>query len=146
MTERDERLVRGLPDGGAEVAVVLRLRWDDIAALGREASRLAEQRGAPVSLDDAVSHRLRTWSSVTAAPEDRGREREPERTRDRVAEGPRTVGAGPTGQSAAPAGVSGAGGAPVLPSAGAAAEHPAHTVGRLGGTPAAVGAGPQHAR
>ncbi|MCK8679285.1 hypothetical protein [Streptomyces lichenis] len=138
MTERDERVVRGLPDGGAEVAVVLRLRWDDIAALGREASRLAEQRGAPVSLDDAVSHRLRTWSSVAAAPEDRGG--------GRMAEGPRTVGAGPTGPSAAPAGVAGAGGAPVLPSAGAAAEHPGHPVGRLGGPPAAVGAGPQHAR
>ncbi|QGV82171.1 hypothetical protein [Streptomyces ficellus] len=74
MNERDEPAMRGLPDGGAEVAVVLRLRWDDIAALGREASRLAEQRGAPVSLDDAASHRLRTWSSVAAgAPEDRGK-------------------------------------------------------------------------
>lgn len=73
MSERDEPAMRGLPDGGAEVSVVLRLRWDDIAALGREASRLAEQRGAPVSLDDAVSHRLRTWSSVANAPDDRGK-------------------------------------------------------------------------
>ncbi|MGI5484379.1 hypothetical protein [Streptomyces lavendofoliae] len=73
MDERDEPTVRGLPDGGAEVAVVLRLRWDDIAALGREASRLAEQRGAPVSLDDAASHRLRTWSSVANAPDERSK-------------------------------------------------------------------------
>ncbi|MEU0669461.1 hypothetical protein ABZ508_18195 [Streptomyces lavendulocolor] len=73
MNEREERTVRGLPDGGAEVAVTLRLRWDDIAALGREASRLAEQRGAPVSLDDAASHRLRTWSSVANAPDDRAK-------------------------------------------------------------------------
>ncbi|MFF8831027.1 hypothetical protein [Streptomyces sp. NPDC015131] len=73
MNEREEPTMRGLPDGGAEVSVVLRLRWDDIAALGREASRLAEQRGAPVSLDDAVSHRLRTWSSVANAPDERGK-------------------------------------------------------------------------
>ncbi|MFF8289550.1 hypothetical protein ACF068_10035 [Streptomyces sp. NPDC016309] len=73
MSERDEATMRGLPDGSAEVSVVLRLRWDDIAALGREAGRLAEQRGAPVSLDDAVSHRLRTWSSVAHAPEERSK-------------------------------------------------------------------------
>ncbi|WP_351223799.1 hypothetical protein [Streptomyces sp. NPDC002133] len=64
--------MKGLPDGGAELSVVLRLRWDDVAALGREASRLAEQRGAPVSLDEAASHRLRTWSSVAKTPDERG--------------------------------------------------------------------------
>ncbi|WP_149182776.1 hypothetical protein [Streptomyces sp. TRM49041] len=73
MTDREEPMVRGLPDGGAELAVVLTLRWDDVAALGREASRLAEQRGAPVTLDEAASHRLRTWSSVANGPEARGR-------------------------------------------------------------------------
>ncbi|MFD7441093.1 hypothetical protein [Streptomyces sp. NPDC059909] len=65
-------IMKGLPDGGAELSVVLRLRWDDVAALGREASRLAEQRGAPVSLDEAASHRLRTWSSVAKSPDDKG--------------------------------------------------------------------------
>lgn len=73
MTDREETKVRGLRDGGAEVAVVLTLGWDDVAALGREASRLAEQRGTPVTLDEAASHRLRTWSSVAAGPEARGR-------------------------------------------------------------------------
>ncbi|MEU3448330.1 hypothetical protein AB0H29_14060 [Streptomyces thermolilacinus] len=73
MTDRQDTTVRGLRDGGAELAVVLTLGWDDVAALGREASRLAEQRGAPVSLDEAASHRLRTWSSVAGGPEARGR-------------------------------------------------------------------------
>ncbi|GAA4933406.1 hypothetical protein ACFPM3_04495 [Streptomyces coeruleoprunus] len=73
MTDRKEPMVRGLPEGGAELAVVLSLRWDDVAALGREASRLAEQRGGPVTLDEAASHRLRTWSSVANGPEANGR-------------------------------------------------------------------------
>ncbi|MFG3497795.1 hypothetical protein [Streptomyces sp. NPDC047928] len=73
MTDREEPRMRGLPDGGAELAVVLTLRWDDVAALGREAGRLAEQRGAPVTLDEAASHRLRTWSSVANGPDARGK-------------------------------------------------------------------------
>ncbi|MFD9972286.1 hypothetical protein [Streptomyces sp. NPDC059017] len=72
MTDGDGPIMKGLPDGGAELSVVLRLRWEDVAALGREASRLAEQRGAPVTLDEAASHRLRTWSSVAKSPEDKG--------------------------------------------------------------------------
>ncbi|WP_398920251.1 hypothetical protein [Streptomyces sp. I6] len=72
MTDGDGPTMRGLADGGAELAVVLRLRWDDVAALGREASRLAEQRGAPVTLDEAASHRLRTWSSVSKSQEEKG--------------------------------------------------------------------------
>lgn len=71
MSDGDGPIMKGLPDGGAELSVVLRLRWDDVAALGREASRLAEQRGEPVSLDEAASHRLRTWSSVAKSPEDK---------------------------------------------------------------------------
>ncbi|OEJ28417.1 hypothetical protein AR457_32055 [Streptomyces agglomeratus] len=71
MNERVESMMQGLPDGGAELSVVLTLRWDDVAALGREASRLAAQRGAPVTLDEAASHRLRTWSSVANAPDER---------------------------------------------------------------------------
>lgn len=72
MTDGDGPIMKGLPDGGAELSVVLRLRWEDVAALGREASRLAEQRGAPVTLDEAASHRLRTWSSVAKSPEEKG--------------------------------------------------------------------------
>ncbi|WP_338675629.1 hypothetical protein V1460_23700 [Streptomyces sp. SCSIO 30461] len=71
MTDGDGPIIHGLPDGGAELSVVLRLRWDDVAALGREASRLAEQRGAPVSLDEAASHRLRTWSAVAKSPDEK---------------------------------------------------------------------------
>lgn len=71
MTDRIQSTMQGLPGGGAELSVVLTLRWDDVAALGREASRLAEQRGGPVTLDEAASHRLRTWSSVANAPDDR---------------------------------------------------------------------------
>ncbi|MEU6702696.1 hypothetical protein [Streptomyces wuyuanensis] len=77
MTDGDGPIMKGLPDGGAELSVVLRLRWDDVAALGREASRLAEQRGAPVSLDEAASHRLRTWSSVAKSPEEKGQPVQP---------------------------------------------------------------------
>ncbi|WP_256106444.1 hypothetical protein [Streptomyces sp. ODS05-4] len=151
MAERDERLIHGLADGGAEVSVVLRLRWDDIAALGREASKLAEQRGVPVSLDDAVSHRLRTWSSVVAAgaPEERARSREPDRAHER-ARAAASPAPAPSAPSSAPVGgVGGAGRTPVLPPAGGPAEHPAHAAGRLGGgAPAGVaaGAGLQHAR
>ncbi|GGY04711.1 hypothetical protein [Streptomyces minutiscleroticus] len=47
------------PDGEAELAVVLRLAWEDVAALGQEASRLAASAQRPVTLDEAASHRLR---------------------------------------------------------------------------------------
>jgi hypothetical protein len=73
MTQRSEPMMQGLPGGGAELSVVLTLGWDDVAALGREASRLAEQRGGPVTLDEAASHRLRTWSSVANGPDERHR-------------------------------------------------------------------------
>ncbi|PAZ15843.1 hypothetical protein CLM62_11545 [Streptomyces sp. SA15] len=48
------------PDGEAEIAVVLRLPWEDVARLGQEAGRLATQKQRPVTLDEAVSHRLRS--------------------------------------------------------------------------------------
>ncbi|GGQ79893.1 hypothetical protein [Streptomyces flaveolus] len=57
--------MHALPDGEAEVALVLRLPWEDVARLGQEAGRLAAQRQRPVTLDEAVSHRLR--STRTAA-------------------------------------------------------------------------------
>ncbi|MEU4146138.1 hypothetical protein [Streptomyces parvulus] len=52
--------LHALPDGEAEVALVLRLPWEDVARLGQEAARLAAQTQRPVTLDEAVSHRLRS--------------------------------------------------------------------------------------
>ncbi|MFJ8650777.1 hypothetical protein ACIRNU_00380 [Streptomyces rochei] len=52
--------MHALPDGEAEVALVLRLPWEDVARLGQEAGRLAAQMQRPVTLDEAVSHRLRS--------------------------------------------------------------------------------------
>ena len=36
---------------------MLHLPWEDVAALGQEAGRLAAQMQRPVTLDEAVSHR-----------------------------------------------------------------------------------------
>ncbi|MFS4096705.1 hypothetical protein [Streptomyces sp. AF1A] len=52
--------MQALPDGEAELALVLRLPWEDVARLGQEAGRLASQMQRPVTLDEAVSHRLRS--------------------------------------------------------------------------------------
>ncbi|MDG9717888.1 hypothetical protein [Streptomyces sp. DH24] len=57
--------VHALPDGEAELTLVVRLPWEDVARLGQEAGRLASQTQRPVTLDEAVSHRLR--SARTAA-------------------------------------------------------------------------------
>ncbi|AVZ71350.1 hypothetical protein SLUN_03015 [Streptomyces lunaelactis] len=59
--------LQALPDGEAELRLVLRLQWEDIAALGQEAGRLAAQMRRPVSLDEAASHRLRTRAAATHA-------------------------------------------------------------------------------
>ncbi|MET7621846.1 hypothetical protein [Streptomyces sp. NPDC005408] len=63
--------LQALPDGEAELRLVVRLQWEDLAALGQEASRLAAQMQRPVSLDEAASHRLRTRSAGHARPADR---------------------------------------------------------------------------
>ncbi|MFF3753649.1 hypothetical protein ACFYYH_24785 [Streptomyces sp. NPDC002018] len=60
--------LQALPDGEAELRLVVRLPWEDVAALGQEASRLAAQMQRPVGLDEAVSHRLRTRPAVHAKP------------------------------------------------------------------------------
>ncbi|WP_055553962.1 hypothetical protein [Streptomyces sp. NBRC 110028] len=60
MSERFTPPIQALPDGDAEVRLVLHLPWDVVSALGQEAGRLAAQTHRPVSLDEAVSHRLRT--------------------------------------------------------------------------------------
>lgn len=60
MSESGRTPLHALPDGEAELAVVLRLTWEDVAAIGQEASRLAERAQRAVTLDEAVSHRLRS--------------------------------------------------------------------------------------
>ncbi|MGC9538813.1 hypothetical protein [Streptomyces sp. UG1] len=59
--------IHALPDGEAEIAVVLRLPWEDVARLGQEAGRLAAQMQRPVTLDEAVSHRLRSAAHAKPA-------------------------------------------------------------------------------
>ena len=60
MTERVAPPIHALPDGEAEIALVIRLPWEDVARLGQDAARLAAQTQRPVTLDEAVSHRLRS--------------------------------------------------------------------------------------
>ncbi|MFI9644920.1 hypothetical protein ACIHAA_01280 [Streptomyces sp. NPDC052040] len=60
MNDRDTPAIHALPDGEAELALVIRLPWEDIARLGQEAGRLAAQMQRPVTLDEAVGHRLRS--------------------------------------------------------------------------------------
>ncbi|MEW1720419.1 hypothetical protein [Streptomyces sp. NPDC093109] len=68
MNDRNNAPLHALPDGEAELRLVVRLAWEDVAALGQEASRLAAQVKRPVSLDEAASHRLRTRSAGHAKP------------------------------------------------------------------------------
>jgi len=80
MNDRATPAMHALPDGEAEIALVLHLPWEDVARLGQEAGRLAAQMQRPVTLDEAVSHRLRSTrvaaharstaaaSAVSAAP------------------------------------------------------------------------------
>ncbi|MFI6333548.1 hypothetical protein [Streptomyces sp. NPDC050535] len=60
MNDRVNPPIHALPDGEAEIALVLHLPWEDVAALGQEAGRLAARMQRPVTLDEAVSHRLRS--------------------------------------------------------------------------------------
>ncbi|MEU9965935.1 hypothetical protein [Streptomyces malaysiensis] len=72
MNDRFNPPIQALPDGDAEVRLVLQLPWEVVAALGQEAGRLAAQAQRPVSLDEAVSHRLRHGThpiGVHAKPE-----------------------------------------------------------------------------
>ncbi|KUM76248.1 hypothetical protein J7F01_11570 [Streptomyces sp. ISL-22] len=67
MNDRVTPPIHALPDGEAELAVVLRLPWEDVARLGQEAGRLASQMQRPVTLDEAVSHRLRSARAAAHA-------------------------------------------------------------------------------
>ncbi|MFE9769352.1 hypothetical protein ACFYPC_33350 [Streptomyces sp. NPDC005808] len=67
MNDRVNPPIHALPDGEAEIALVLHLPWEDLAALGQEAGRLAARMQRPVTLDEAVSHRLRSARAATHA-------------------------------------------------------------------------------
>jgi hypothetical protein len=60
--------LQALPDGEAELQLVVHLRWEDLAALGREASRLAVRMQRPVGLDEAATHHLRSRLAAPTAP------------------------------------------------------------------------------
>ncbi|MFF4956281.1 hypothetical protein [Streptomyces sp. NPDC001222] len=66
MNDRVTPPIHALPDGEAELALVIRLPWEDVARLGQEAGRLASQMQRPVTLDEAVSHRLRSTRAGAA--------------------------------------------------------------------------------
>ncbi|KUN90194.1 hypothetical protein AQJ66_00940 [Streptomyces bungoensis] len=66
MTERVTPPMHALPDGEAEISLVVRLPWEDVARLGQEAGRLAAQMQRPVTLDEAVSHRLRSTRTTAS--------------------------------------------------------------------------------
>ncbi|MFJ6081447.1 hypothetical protein ACIQI8_08585 [Streptomyces sp. NPDC092369] len=60
MNDRVTPPMQATPDGEAEISLVIRLPWEDVARLGQEAGRLAAQMQRPVTLDEAVSNRLRS--------------------------------------------------------------------------------------
>jgi hypothetical protein len=66
MSDRVTPPLHALPDGEAEISLVVRLPWEDVARLGQEAGRLATQMKRPVTLDEAVSHRLRSVRPTAA--------------------------------------------------------------------------------
>ncbi|MFE8013033.1 hypothetical protein ACFU3O_09885 [Streptomyces antibioticus] len=66
MTDRVAPPMHATPDGEAEISLVIRLPWEDVARLGQEAGRLASQMQRPVTLDEAVAHRLRSRPASAA--------------------------------------------------------------------------------
>ncbi|GAB2717484.1 hypothetical protein [Streptomyces bullii] len=66
MNDRITPPMHATPDGEAELTLVVRLPWEDVARLGQEAGRLAAQMQRPVTLDEAVSHRLRSPRATAA--------------------------------------------------------------------------------
>ncbi|KOT41270.1 hypothetical protein ADK41_10145 [Streptomyces caelestis] len=67
MNDRVTPAMHALPDGEAELTLVVRLPWEDVARLGQEAGRLASQTQRPVTLDEAVSRRLRSAKAAAHA-------------------------------------------------------------------------------
>lgn len=76
MNDRVTPPMQALPNGEAELALVVHLPWEDVARLGQEAGRLATQMQRPVSLDEAVSHRLRS-SALGAHAKPAGAQQQP---------------------------------------------------------------------
>ncbi|MFF0106331.1 hypothetical protein [Streptomyces hirsutus] len=66
MNDRVTTAMQALPDGEAELTLVVRLSWEDVARLGQEAGRLASRMQRPVTLDETVSHRLRSARATAA--------------------------------------------------------------------------------
>ncbi|WP_055693223.1 hypothetical protein [Streptomyces prasinopilosus] len=66
MDDRVTTAIQALPDGEAELTLVVRLPWEDVARLGQEAGRLASRMRRPVTLDEAVAHRLRSARPTAA--------------------------------------------------------------------------------
>ncbi|MEU3143120.1 MULTISPECIES: hypothetical protein [unclassified Streptomyces] len=95
MNDRVNAAMQALPDGEAELTLVVRLSWEDIARLGQEAGRLASRMQRPVTLDEAVGHRLRSARATAAHAKPAGEQP------------PAAVSAGATGT----AGLTGTGGA-----------------------------------
>ena len=67
MTDLPDASLLAGPDGKAELRLVLRLSWTDIASLGQEASRLATELQRSVSFEEAVAHRLSAHSRAAQA-------------------------------------------------------------------------------
>ncbi|MFG2511204.1 hypothetical protein [Streptomyces sp. NPDC048584] len=67
MNDRVTPAMHATPDGEAELTLVVRIPWEDVARLGQEAGRLAAQLQRPVTLDEAVGHRLRSVKSAAHA-------------------------------------------------------------------------------
>ncbi|MDG5803935.1 hypothetical protein ACFZC6_05050 [Streptomyces ossamyceticus] len=66
MNDRVTPSMHATPDGEAELSLVVKLTWEDVAALGQEAGRLSARMQRPVTLDEAVSHRLRSVRATAA--------------------------------------------------------------------------------
>ncbi|MFF3252198.1 hypothetical protein ACFYWP_14630 [Actinacidiphila glaucinigra] len=114
--------LQALPDGEAELPLVVHLRWEDLAALGREASRLAVRLQRPVSLDEAAGHHLRTRFGVSHAP-DKDEHPKTEATRAVTAAVPSSA----APMAIAPGAAQPSGGAHAAPAHAAPAHTPAHT-------------------
>ena len=67
MNDRVTPAMHATPDGEAELTLVVRIPWEDVARLGQEAGRLAAQLQRPVTLEEAVGHRLRSVKSAAHA-------------------------------------------------------------------------------
>ncbi|MFJ3232058.1 hypothetical protein [Streptomyces sp. NPDC086787] len=94
MNDRVTPPMHALPDGEAELSLVVRLPWEDVARLGQEAGRLAAQMKRPVTLDEAVSNRLRSSRASAAHAKPAGEQPAPAVSGAGVTSLPRISGTG----------------------------------------------------